>query len=424
MSLKTVQLTSCPVVSGTKVHNATANNQTWYLTLALVCTDTDGAMASGAFSYSTEGAFQAGFTFREGVPGANAGNMAGQYGAVPFSGAEVTDSGSLPASPGSGVVLWEQTITLTHHTGIYMTYHGSASWGTITYDDAAVGTAEVKCCYILQVDDPTYTTADLLAGVFATHQLVAGEPLVEDHVADTDAAHAATAIGPVSGSYGGAANLGEQVTWLRDNKQDALSSIDDIPNVVISGSAAGDLIRWTGTEWVNYPDSNYATSGHNHSGTYVPVGNLVTAYKTADETVTSSAALQDDDHLALAVAASATYALDGLFIISGSSAGDVRFNWSGPTGYAVDWTPGFPRATLASVTYDSFDWSTFDESADAYISLASSAGTPIRMMLRPLGTVVTSSTSGTLTLRWAQGTSNGTATTLFSGSWLRLTKLS
>lgn len=33
----------------------------------------------------------------------------------------------------------------------------------------------------------------------------------------------------------------------------------------ISSPTTGDLIRWNGTDWVKYADSNYAGSGHNHA---------------------------------------------------------------------------------------------------------------------------------------------------------------
>jgi hypothetical protein len=52
--------------------------------------------------------------------------------------------------------------------------------------------------------------------------------------------------------------------------------LNDLTDVVISSAATGDILRWNGTAWVDYPDSNYATSGHNHSGTYEPAGTVAT----------------------------------------------------------------------------------------------------------------------------------------------------
>lgn len=40
-----------------------------------------------------------------------------------------------------------------------------------------------------------------------------------------------------------------------------LENISDVTETTIT---TGDLLRWSGTAWVNYADSNYATSGHTH----------------------------------------------------------------------------------------------------------------------------------------------------------------
>lgn len=47
--------------------------------------------------------------------------------------------------------------------------------------------------------------------------------------------------------------------------------LNDISDVTETTITSGDLLRWNGTTWVNYADSNYATSGHNHSGVYATV---------------------------------------------------------------------------------------------------------------------------------------------------------
>ena len=40
--------------------------------------------------------------------------------------------------------------------------------------------------------------------------------------------------------------------------------LDDLGDVTETTITAGDLLRWSGTAWVNYADSNYATSVHTH----------------------------------------------------------------------------------------------------------------------------------------------------------------
>jgi len=45
-------------------------------------------------------------------------------------------------------------------------------------------------------------------------------------------------------------------------------SIADLADVSTSSVITGNILRWDGSAWVNYADSNYATFGHNHSGVY------------------------------------------------------------------------------------------------------------------------------------------------------------
>jgi hypothetical protein len=42
-------------------------------------------------------------------------------------------------------------------------------------------------------------------------------------------------------------------------------TVDSLSNVSISGKASGDLLRWNGSNWINYPDSNFAAASHSHT---------------------------------------------------------------------------------------------------------------------------------------------------------------
>jgi hypothetical protein len=148
---------------------------------------------------------------------------------------------------------------------------------------------------------------------------------------------------------------------------------------------------------------------------------LVPVYvaKTANETVTSSATLQNDDHLALAVSASATYVVNLFLIIDGSLAGDFKMGFTGPAGATMDWVIA-AQGTGATTTNGNQSF--------AYQSLATSdnagtIGAGSKLIIRPQGTLVVSTTAGTLQLQWAQNTSDATATTLYAGSWLRLERV-
>ncbi|WP_284579362.1 hypothetical protein [Streptomyces sp. 2P-4] len=71
---------------------------------------------------------------------------------------------------------------------------------------------------------------------------------------------------------------------------------------------------------------------------YVPLLSILAAVKTADEQVTSNIVLQDDDHLALTVAAGATYALDAYLDVEADPAADITLGWSAPAGATLPWT--------------------------------------------------------------------------------------
>lgn len=58
------------------------------------------------------------------------------------------------------------------------------------------------------------------------------------------------------------------------------------------------------------------------------------ARKTADEPVTSSTALQDDDHLLLAVGANEVWEFDMTLYVTGDVGGDLALTVAGPAGSA------------------------------------------------------------------------------------------
>jgi hypothetical protein len=41
--------------------------------------------------------------------------------------------------------------------------------------------------------------------------------------------------------------------------------VEDLSDVLITSKALGDILRWNGSNWVDYADSNYSSSGHTHT---------------------------------------------------------------------------------------------------------------------------------------------------------------
>ncbi len=136
---------------------------------------------------------------------------------------------------------------------------------------------------------------------------------------------------------------------------------------------------------------------------------IAPAVKSADETVTSSAVLQNDDHLFVSVASSTTYLLELVFMFNANASGDLKTTFTVPAG-----TTG----SLAATT---------DAGSSAGISPTATAvwdGTGSDEQARLWGRIVTAGTSGTVRLQWAQNASFGTGTILRAASFLRITRIS
>lgn len=137
---------------------------------------------------------------------------------------------------------------------------------------------------------------------------------------------------------------------------------------------------------------------------------VVAKVKTADESVTSSTTLQDDDHLSFSIGASETWAF---LIVSGETGGAGGFKWaftlpSGASGTGTYWAVSDNNsANVSDITTGGTDTS------------VPSAGTLIIN-----GYVLNSTTPGTVQFRWAQNSSNATAMILKKGTILIAVKVS
>ncbi|MFE2544820.1 hypothetical protein [Actinacidiphila glaucinigra] len=147
------------------------------------------------------------------------------------------------------------------------------------------------------------------------------------------------------------------------------------------------------------------------------VGRTRAVHKTADEQVTSATALQDDDHLALTVAANAVYALDMYVDADADPNADITLGWSAPAGATMSWTEGGISAGNGN-NIGSIKLSRLDVATSSGIGLLATGTAAM-----PRGVVRTGGTAGTLRLRWAQTVLSGTPTILRAGSWLRLHRI-
>jgi hypothetical protein len=137
---------------------------------------------------------------------------------------------------------------------------------------------------------------------------------------------------------------------------------------------------------------------------------IVTRYKTANETLANSAALQDDDDLTFSIGANEVWAIDLLLNFSANSVPDIQVAFNGPAGLDdldVQWHTNDGMTGSLHAYETSFTYNNGNTDATAIIR----------------GFVKNGATPGTFALRWAQNTSNATAIIMRAGSHLIAHKL-
>lgn len=131
------------------------------------------------------------------------------------------------------------------------------------------------------------------------------------------------------------------------------------------------------------------------------VGQTQAIVKAADTSRTSTVTAAADTHLTLPVVASATYIVEAVLVWT-NGGGGFRADWSAPSGATMVWTDNDGAGAAALGTDLTFSVTT---------------GTTFQ------GALVMSTTAGSLTLRWAQNTSDAAATVLLAGCYLKLERV-
>jgi hypothetical protein len=188
--------------------------------------------------------------------------------------------------------------------------------------------------------------------------------------------------------------------------------IADNKDTELNGNESGLVGYWKLNNSLADNTSNGNTLTNNNSATFVTDTHEpaftedLSNRKSANESVTSSTVVQNDDHLKLSLAANKTYIIDGVvFASSTSGTPDIKIAFAGQTGsdIKVGYTDDVDDMVLSS--------------GEESQTIALQANRPRSIHIA--GTVVTGSTSGDFQLKWAQDTSNGNATTVMAGSYLR-----
>jgi hypothetical protein len=137
--------------------------------------------------------------------------------------------------------------------------------------------------------------------------------------------------------------------------------------------------------------------------------------KPADQSVTSSTVLVNDNALVLPVVASATYLFECVIMFEAASGGDLKCQWTVPAGATLAGEVLFRNLTPADTVHGALQASGLVQSA------GSGAGTDLALAVN--GSLVMSSTAGSVQFQFAQNTSNGTATIVHAGSTICLRRI-
>ena len=177
--------------------------------------------------------------------------------------------------------------------------------------------------------------------------------------------------------------------------------------------------------------SNWQRLGAGTSGAYLqtkgtgadPVWTIVTGAivrKTANESVSSSTTLQDDDHLVFAIGASEIWSVTLHIFFLCDVSGDIKFGLTVPSGASGTFAGIGPALGMSSVVDAPVNISRVElDGTLAYGGL--SGGSPAYVQLNIL--LVNSTNADDLQLQWAQNGSSGTATTVYEHSHGIATKL-
>lgn len=188
-------------------------------------------------------------------------------------------------------------------------------------------------------------------------------------------------------------------------------------------SAAGGVILTTSTarpavttlpngQLVFESDTNRFS--FNRNGTYWPLGPLI-AYKSADESLTSTTTLQNDDHLVLPVDINATYIYKIYWLFVANNAVDIKFDITLPAGASFAPNNAHALETWPSGTNNFLAMTP----SSAQLVDGGNNTTPDIIW----GTFSTAGTAGNIQFRWAPQVSSGTATTTLKGSWMELIRV-
>jgi hypothetical protein len=137
--------------------------------------------------------------------------------------------------------------------------------------------------------------------------------------------------------------------------------------------------------------------------------------KASDQQVVSSTTLVNDTALVLAVAANATYKFECWLVYIATVGADIKWTWSVPASAALGYSAIYDAASGGAFGND-------DALADTDTPAAQGSSPTVTAILMK-GKLTVAGTAGNFQLKWAQNSSNSSATHVRTTSYITLDRI-
>jgi len=152
---------------------------------------------------------------------------------------------------------------------------------------------------------------------------------------------------------------------------------------------------------------------------FLAMGPHLVNRKTADQSVTSSTALVNATSMTLPVGANEVWLFAFNIVYSGANTGDLKLAFTFPAAGRIDATAHWGNSAGTSALAE-FSGTTTPTTSQIFTG---SGGSTVHYLFPLPGIFTNSSTAGDLQLQFAQGTSDATATTMYTNSTVYGVKL-
>jgi hypothetical protein len=154
-------------------------------------------------------------------------------------------------------------------------------------------------------------------------------------------------------------------------------------------------------------------------GQYFPV----TMYRTTNLDRASTTTFAADPVLQASLAANAVYLVEVYLNYGALAAADIKTQWTAPAGATGNRAVMGPGSTAANASADNISMRSGVHSFTTSVTYSGVRDSQSNLSIATETSIVTTTTAGTLSLDWAQVTSNATGSRMGAGSWMRVTRL-